>query len=166
MTKVYVTGPIYTQFSDTQCILHAQTLRFASASSLQARVYILSVAHQRESGILTGAGGSPLQSWSSDNRVFQLEPSWSPESGILPEPAARAGFGNRVFYRSRSSGNWVFEDLGSGSMLAGTRFSIWNQVEPGTRRNRPSLLYICSMFSLYCHGLELFNTNYCAVFTL
>ena len=54
------------------------------------------MAHQRESGILTGAGGSWLWSWSSDNRVFQLEPSRSPEPGILPEPAPTAGFGNRV----------------------------------------------------------------------
>ena len=47
--------------------------------------------HHRESGILTGAGGSRLQ----------LEPSWSPELGILLEPAARASSGIGSRFRKR-----------------------------------------------------------------
>ena len=81
-------------------------------------------------GYLTGAGGSLLWSWSSDNRVFQLEPSRSPEPGILPEPALRAGFGNQVFYRSCGLG--IGYGLSSGTNGSGTDAWRFPVPIPGT----------------------------------
>ena len=111
---------------------YAQTLRFALALSLlQSRVRfcrwlikenrvfwmkprLWESGHQRESGILT---------------------SWSPESGILPELAARAGFGNQVSVpKPTLVGTRFFKRV-----EPRFRFSIWIRVEPGNRRNRPSL---------------------------
>ena len=62
--SIHVTGPIYKQFSDTQCI-HVHVLRTNIVVCISCMwclhkftAYILSVAHQKESGILTG--GSQL----------------------------------------------------------------------------------------------------------
>ena len=129
---IHVMGPIYKQLNHAQCILCTDIAVCIDAKFADCSLELDFVgAHQRESGILTGAGGSRLQ----------LEPSWSPESGILPEPAARDGSGNRVSVPELT--------------LAGTRFfkrvelrfqfSIWNRVEPGNRRNRPSLIYTACM---------------------
>ena len=51
----------------------------------------MSVAHQRESGILTGAGGL------EPKPGISIGAESVPKTGYLPEPAPRAGFGNRLF---------------------------------------------------------------------
>ena len=75
----------------------------------------------------------------SDNQVFQLGRVGPQNRVHLPGPTLRAGFGNRVSVPEPEP------------TLAGTRFfkrveprfrfSIWNRVEPGNRRNRPSLVH-------------------------
>ena len=81
---------------------YAQTLRFASVVCGAFTSYILSVAHQRESGILTGAGGS----WLSALELELRQPGISIGAESVPrtEYFSGAGFESRLWESSLGSG--------------------------------------------------------------
>ena len=136
--SVHVTGPIYKQFSDTQCI-HVLLCTDIAVCMYQLCVVPSQVRCRLE---LHFVGGSL-------KRIGYFE--WS-----------RVGPQNQVFCRSRL---WE-SGLGSGTDACGYpirveprfHFSIWNRVEPG---NRPSLVP-CNGKSRMCTLQNMVGKRPCA----